>query len=299
MGRRAGEILQLDGVHRGPGGAGQGLLDALGPVARHEQEADRLSGVHHRHDVVETAVDEVEAEQHVVAGTTGQRIVAAPADVRRVSAADKLHNATTLARDLELHGPATLDRFRGGRDGTLWYHREVTEAEAAYEGAGAKIEEAARLVREIHTGEWSDETFMQEVLHPDAVPFIDGDRHKTRKRLLVAAFTRDAIDTVLQRGETTFVLVDTAGLRRRRKQRQGIEYYSELRALQAAERADVQAAPLTSPALAWVEQASGRMKALGPPEGDTAKQAAYRKSLSDMVHTADLRLKNLRQFEGW
>jgi GTP-binding protein len=51
--------------------------------------------------------------------------------------------------------------------------------------------------------------------------------------------TRDAIDTVLQRGDRTFVLVDTAGLRRKRRQRQGIEYYSELRALQAAERADI------------------------------------------------------------
>ena len=51
--------------------------------------------------------------------------------------------------------------------------------------------------------------------------------------------TRDAIDTVLERGERTFVLVDTAGLRRKRRQRQGIEYYSELRALEAAERADI------------------------------------------------------------
>jgi GTPase len=51
--------------------------------------------------------------------------------------------------------------------------------------------------------------------------------------------TRDTIDTVLRRGETTFLLVDTAGLRRKRRQRQGIEYYSELRALRAAERADV------------------------------------------------------------
>jgi GTP-binding protein len=55
----------------------------------------------------------------------------------------------------------------------------------------------------------------------------------------VPGTTRDAIDTVLQRGDRTFVLVDTAGLRRKRKQRQGIEYYSELRALEAAERADV------------------------------------------------------------
>jgi GTP-binding protein len=55
----------------------------------------------------------------------------------------------------------------------------------------------------------------------------------------VPGTTRDAIDTVLQRGDRTFVLVDTAGLRRKRHQRQGIEYYSELRALDAAERADV------------------------------------------------------------
>jgi GTP-binding protein len=55
----------------------------------------------------------------------------------------------------------------------------------------------------------------------------------------VPGTTRDSIDTVLERGDTTFVLVDTAGLRRKRRQRQGIEYYSELRALEAAERADV------------------------------------------------------------
>ena len=55
----------------------------------------------------------------------------------------------------------------------------------------------------------------------------------------VPGTTRDSIDTVLERDGRTFQLVDTAGLRRKRKQRQGIEYYSELRALEAAERADV------------------------------------------------------------
>jgi GTP-binding protein len=55
----------------------------------------------------------------------------------------------------------------------------------------------------------------------------------------VPGTTRDTIDTVLERGDRTFVLVDTAGLRRKRHQRQGIDYYSELRALEAAERADV------------------------------------------------------------
>lgn len=39
--------------------------------------------------------------------------------------------------------------------------------------------------------------FMQELLHPDAVPFLDGDRHKARKRLLMAAFTPEALDLYL------------------------------------------------------------------------------------------------------
>src|SRR4029077_4894008 len=63
-----------------------------------------------------------------------------------------------------------------------------------------------------------------------------------RERLIVSEIpgtTRDAVDTVLERGDRTFVLIDTAGLRRKRRHRQGIEYYSELRALEAAERADV------------------------------------------------------------
>jgi GTP-binding protein len=51
--------------------------------------------------------------------------------------------------------------------------------------------------------------------------------------------TRDSIDTILEHGGRTFQLVDTAGLRRKRRQRQGVEYYTELRALEAAKRADV------------------------------------------------------------
>jgi GTPase len=65
----------------------------------------------------------------------------------------------------------------------------------------------------------------------------------------VPGTTRDSIDTVLERGDRTFVLVDTAGLRRKRHQRQGVEYYSELRTIAAAERADV--------ALVLVDSAEG------------------------------------------
>ncbi len=51
--------------------------------------------------------------------------------------------------------------------------------------------------------------------------------------------TRDVVDTPFTRGDVRFRLIDTAGLRRKRKHRQGIEYYSEVRALQAVDRADV------------------------------------------------------------
>jgi GTPase len=63
-----------------------------------------------------------------------------------------------------------------------------------------------------------------------------------RERVIVSdvpGTTRDAIDTTFVRGDRTFVFVDTAGLRRKRRHRQGIQYYSELRTLEAAERADV------------------------------------------------------------
>jgi (p)ppGpp synthase/HD superfamily hydrolase len=49
-------------------------------------------------------------------------------DVLIVSAADKLHNARSICTDLRAVGPAVFDRFKGGRDGTLWYYREISAA---------------------------------------------------------------------------------------------------------------------------------------------------------------------------
>jgi (p)ppGpp synthase/HD superfamily hydrolase len=43
-------------------------------------------------------------------------------DVWLVVLADKVHNARKIVDDLRVSGPATLDRFNGGRDGTLWYY---------------------------------------------------------------------------------------------------------------------------------------------------------------------------------
>ncbi len=52
----------------------------------------------------------------------------APEEVKLVSVADKLHNATTVRRDLERLGLTTMDRFKGGVEGTLWYYQQVAEA---------------------------------------------------------------------------------------------------------------------------------------------------------------------------
>jgi len=82
----------------------------------------------------------------------------------------------------------------------------------------------------------------------------------------VPGTTRDTIDTVVHAHERTFVLVDTAGLRRKRRQRQGIEYYSELRALAAAESADV--------ALVLIDSSQGIV------EGDITAVEVARKSHS-------------------
>jgi GTP-binding protein len=51
--------------------------------------------------------------------------------------------------------------------------------------------------------------------------------------------TRDSIDIRLERGDRAYRLIDTAGLRRKRKHRQDVEFWSEMRSLDAARRADV------------------------------------------------------------
>ena len=52
----------------------------------------------------------------------------ASSSVRLVSAADKLHNARSILADYRQLGEALWDRFRGGRDGTLWYYRALVDA---------------------------------------------------------------------------------------------------------------------------------------------------------------------------
>lgn len=59
-----------------------------------------------------------------------KRIANASADVQLLSAADKLHNARSILNDLFKDPENTdriWDRFRGKRDGTIWYYKELAE----------------------------------------------------------------------------------------------------------------------------------------------------------------------------
>lgn len=49
----------------------------------------------------------------------------APADLRLIVAADKLHNIRSMTSDLRTLGPPLWERFTKGRQGTLWYHDTI------------------------------------------------------------------------------------------------------------------------------------------------------------------------------
>jgi GTP pyrophosphokinase len=75
-------------------------------------------------------------------------IPTASASVRLVSSADKLHNARSLLNDYRLVGDSLWNRFKGGKEGTLWYYRALVEA---FRKAGSTplVDELDRVVSEL------------------------------------------------------------------------------------------------------------------------------------------------------
>jgi (p)ppGpp synthase/HD superfamily hydrolase len=74
----------------------------------------------------------------------------APASVRLVSAADKLHNARAILADLRVSGAKLWDRFTGGKEGTLWYYRALVDA-YTIAGTNAVVDELGEVVRKIES----------------------------------------------------------------------------------------------------------------------------------------------------
>ena len=71
-------------------------------------------------------------------------------EVRRVSGADKVHNARAILLDYRSLGEGLWERFSASGDETLWYYREVVEALRRPERSRL-VEELERLVLQIET----------------------------------------------------------------------------------------------------------------------------------------------------
>jgi (p)ppGpp synthase/HD superfamily hydrolase len=48
-------------------------------------------------------------------------------EVRRISLADKLHNARSILADMQQDSGMDWERFKGGKEGSLWYYRSLVE----------------------------------------------------------------------------------------------------------------------------------------------------------------------------
>ncbi|HEY1271154.1 MAG TPA: HD domain-containing protein [Terriglobales bacterium] len=72
----------------------------------------------------------------------------ADADVRLVSAADKLHNARSILNDYKRLGEPAFERFAGKREGTLWYYRALAR-ELQRRNASSIAGELGLVVREL------------------------------------------------------------------------------------------------------------------------------------------------------
>ncbi|MBM3268200.1 MAG: HD domain-containing protein [Candidatus Sericytochromatia bacterium] len=70
-----------------------------------------------------------------------------PPDSRLVSACDKLHNARCILADVRQDPAGAFAKFRGGREGTLWYYRSLA---AIFRDLGSPVaEELGRVVAEL------------------------------------------------------------------------------------------------------------------------------------------------------
>jgi (p)ppGpp synthase/HD superfamily hydrolase len=104
---------------------------------------------------------------HIVDGCTDSYVIPKPAwldrkrayvarvgkesaEVRLVSAADKLSNVRETIHDLRVQGRRVFERFAGKKDGTLWYYRALV-GEFRKAGNNALVEELARAVSELES----------------------------------------------------------------------------------------------------------------------------------------------------
>ena len=149
------------------------LLAVAGLVLEHGgDEEQAIAGL--LHDAIEDCGAEQEAEiaerfgprvAYIVQACTDADILPKPlwkerkeaylihietehSDALLVSCCDKLHNARAILTDQRTNGDALFDRFKGGKEGTLWYYRSLSEI-FLRKLPGPLSTELAQTVREI------------------------------------------------------------------------------------------------------------------------------------------------------
>lgn len=109
-------------------------------------------------------------------------------------------------------------------------------------GLGDVLDEIVKLTGKYETEEKEDALKIAVVGKPNAGKSSLVNKLLGYDRVIVsdiAGTTRDAIDTRIKIGEKEYILIDTAGIRRKRSVEEDLEQYSVMRSLGAVRRADV------------------------------------------------------------
>ncbi|HBY09486.1 MAG TPA: phosphohydrolase [Chloroflexi bacterium] len=77
-----------------------------------------------------------------------QHLSEATPAARLVSLADKLHNSRSILRDLYQDGEQVWNKFKGGKQGTLWYYRSLADIFEQRDD-GFMVAELRRVVNQI------------------------------------------------------------------------------------------------------------------------------------------------------
>ena len=209
-----------------------GGVDAADPSHMQGQVAEQARQAVEEADLVLLVID---ARAGLVAGDEELADILRRSRRPVVVVANKVDDAAHEAGALELHGlglgdPIAVSALHGRGTGDL-LDAVVERLPTAEPGEDGDEEE-----------DGDDEIRVAILGRPNVGKSSLVNAILGRPRVIVAptpGTTRDAIDTVFERGGRHVRLIDTAGLRRKRRHRQGIEYWSEVRALEAAKRADI------------------------------------------------------------